>query len=101
MRPIPVLILDFESNIRQWPPTVSHFSRPVSDTSESHYRDLIARAMVAFKERCFTGAARFLEECEDIDPGVAITHYLLAKLAEADGLEQVADAEYRAARDQD
>jgi tetratricopeptide (TPR) repeat protein len=101
IRPFPVLILDYESNLRQWPPSVSYFSVPLSPADAAEFRRLLAGAIGLVRRGELEHAYDLLTRCERIDPNVAITSYLSAKVAEGRGDRGRALSLYRQSRDRD
>ena len=99
--PFPIVVLDFESNLRGWPPSVSCFHRPVPPEDAARYRELIERAIPLVHAGDFASAAPFLEACAAIDPDVAILEYLRAKSDDAASEGDSADRRYRRARSLD
>lgn len=98
--PFPVCLLDYESNLREWPPTLSHFARALPRDEEERFRAAAARAIELVREGLMEEAVTHLDRCDAIDPDVALTLYLRAKTL--DGIDNAAAADaYRRARDRD
>jgi len=97
-RPYPVLLLDYESNLRQWAPSVSFFSRSLAETDARRFRERLAAGIEAIRQERISEAQSALDECAAMDSHVGIVAYLQAKLAEADGAVEKAATLYEEAR---
>ena len=100
-RPFPILLLDFESNIIHWAPSISAFSRSLSTEEAERARNALHASLTAFRNADWDVATRSLDECDLIDPEIALARYLRGRLAERDGQNADAWSHLEAARDLD
>ncbi len=84
-RTIPILALDFESNVLHWAPSISAFSRPLSADRAKRAREALRSAMADFRKGSFDSAAARLADCAAIDSEIALLRYLQGRLAERAG----------------
>jgi fatty-acyl-CoA synthase len=99
--PFPVVVLDYESNLREWAPSVSYFSRALSDTDAVEFETRLAAAIDLVRRGRTEAAFEQLRHCRAIDPDVALAAYLEAKVAEGLGDADYAACLYRRARNLD
>jgi acyl-CoA synthetase (AMP-forming)/AMP-acid ligase II/acyl carrier protein len=83
--PFPIAVLDYDTNVREWPPTLSAFSRPVGPRESAAIQQLLRTAMDLVRRRQWPQAVAVLDECDGIDDGIALSVYLRAKIADAQG----------------
>jgi hypothetical protein len=100
-RPFTVVVLDYESNLREWPPSLSYFSRSLPDADVVAFETRLSAAIDLVRRGAIDDAFAQLCHCHAIDRDVAITTYLEAKVAEALGDVDCAEALYRRARNLD
>ncbi len=99
--PFPVVVLDYESNLREWPPSISYFSRPLSEADSIAFEAKLAAAIDHVRRGELEAAFEHLCCCRTIDPEVAMANYLEAKVAEGMGDMEYAGGLYRHARNLD
>ncbi len=99
--PFPVVVLDYESNLREWPPSISYFSRPLLEADAIAFETQLAAAIDCVRRGELDAAFTHLCCCRTIDPEVAMANYLEAKVAEGMGDMDYAGGLYRHARNLD
>jgi acyl-CoA synthetase (AMP-forming)/AMP-acid ligase II/acyl carrier protein len=93
----PVLLLDYDMNVRQWPPALSGFSRETSPAESAAARQALAMAVECFRGQRLGDALDQLRQVDAIDPSIALAVYLRAKIADASGDQLRARTLYREA----
>jgi acyl-CoA synthetase (AMP-forming)/AMP-acid ligase II/acyl carrier protein len=96
-----VLLIDFESNIRDWPPTFSALTRSTEGIAARRFRRTLDVAIRYMREGDDDAAERSLEACAEIDPDVAILRFLQGRVADRRGDLEAAAAHLTAARNAD
>lgn len=84
-RKIPLIFMTPFSNIRDWEPNVSYFSRVVSREQKEEFERSILQAKQQIADDKLPQAAASLEEAAAIDPQVAELYWWQAKLFEKQG----------------